>query len=169
MATYLDLDTTTGLPKRTVPVTISAGAGDAGKIIQLDSAGKIDVTVLPTGVGPAAFSATAGEALAARDFVYVSATGTILKADGTDPVKKAVGFVTGAVSNAAVGTVFYGDVVSGFTGLTPGASYFLSHTTTGAVVLAASLTTTAGRIVQLLGTAKSATELIVEIQIPTIL
>lgn len=163
MATYLDYDPATGLPKRTSPITISAGVGDANKFAQLDSSGRFDSSLMPAGIGAAQFTATAGEALAARDFVYVNAAGNILKADGTNPAKKAVGYVTAAVANAAVGTVLYGDVVAGFAGLTPGADYFLSHTVAGAVVLIGAVTTTSGRIVQQVGTAKSATELVVDI------
>lgn len=52
-------------------------------------------------------------------------------------------------------------------GLTPGEEYALSHTDPGGVVALSSATTTAGHIVQVLGTASSDMAMLVEIQEPT--
>ena len=47
----------------------SAGAGNAGDIVALDGSGKLDTTVLPTGIG-----ATISPALPAPDDVTVAST-----------------------------------------------------------------------------------------------
>jgi hypothetical protein len=51
--------------------TSSAGAGDAGKIVALDGAGRIDSTMMPTGIGADTASIPASEALAAGDMVNI--------------------------------------------------------------------------------------------------
>ena len=120
---------------------------------------------LPTGA--TGYTMTAGENLAAGDLIYVAAAGTVFKADANTAGKEAVGFVTGAISSAASGTVYFGPaVISGYTSLTPGAKQFLSATTTGAF----STTVPSGTsdLVQLVGWAKSATELFFIPQAPMI-
>lgn len=52
-------------------VATSAGAGDAGKVVKLDGAGKIDTTMMPTGVGADTQTITASEALSAGDLVNI--------------------------------------------------------------------------------------------------
>lgn len=141
----------------------SAGAGSAGDFIIAASDGKLDPTFLPNGIGADSVSATAGEALAAGDMVYISVTGTILKADATTPAKAARGYVLAAVLNAAAATVFFDETNSSLSALTPGATYYLSATA-GLVTLTPP--TTAGQIVQEVGFAISATALHVNIQEP---
>jgi len=51
--------------------TSSAGAGDSGKLVALDGAGKIDSTMMPTGIGADTASIPASEALAAGDFINI--------------------------------------------------------------------------------------------------
>jgi len=102
---------------------------------------------------------TAGEALSANDLIYVSASGTIMKADANTAAKAAVGFVPNAISNAASGTVIFHDGKITTTGLTLGAKYFLSNTTTGAFATYGSLTYGANDIQQCVGIAESTTVL----------
>jgi len=52
-------------------VNSSAGAGDAGKTVILDSGGRIDSTMMPTGVGADSKQITASEALSAGDLVNI--------------------------------------------------------------------------------------------------
>ncbi len=52
-------------------VTSSAGSGDTGKVVALDGSGKIDTTMMPTGVGADTASITASEALSAGDLVNI--------------------------------------------------------------------------------------------------
>ena len=136
--------------------TTSAGAGDAGEIVALDSSGKLDSTLMPAGFGSDSKSMTAGEALTAGDLVYINGSGNALKADANAIAKAAVGFVLASISNAASGTVYFEGTITGLSGLTPGARYFLSTTPGG-------ITTTAptgpADIVQQVGFALSATEL----------
>jgi len=139
----------------------SAGAGDAGEFIILAADGKLDATVLPNGVGADANTLVAGEALAAGDFVYVLAGGTVMKADATAFAKRAMGYVITSVLNAGNATVFYDDSNSALSALTPGTNYYLSATPGLATATAP---TTAGQFVQELGFASSATSLHVSIK-----
>jgi hypothetical protein len=70
------------------------------------------------------------------------------------------GLVPNAISNGASGTVVFNDgKISGFTGLTAGARYFLSNSTAGGIALYASLTYGANDIQQQVGVAESTTVL----------
>lgn len=148
---------TSGFAEEQASIDTSAGAGDAGKIIAANGSGKLDETFLPAGVGADSKTATAGEALSAGDLVYVTGTGTIMKADANTVTKKAIGFVQSAISNAASGTVYFDGTITGLSGLTPGADYFLSAATAGGIT--ATPPSGAGDIVQFVGVALSATEL----------
>lgn len=143
----------------------SAGVGDAGEFIIADSTGKLDVSFLPNGVGADAVTLVAGEALAAGDMVYITSGGVVMKADATAIGKAARGYVLTAVSNGANATVYFDESNSAVTGLTPGATYYLSAT---AGALTTTPPTTSGQIVQEIGFATSATNLHVNIQEPVI-
>jgi hypothetical protein len=141
----------------------SAGAGDAGDFVILGSGGKLDPSLMPNGVGADAVTVTAGEALNAGDFVYFSATGTALKADATSLAKGARGYTLAAVSNGSPATIYFDESNSALTGLTAGATYYLS-TTPGQII--ATAPATVGQIVQEVGFATSATNLHVNILTP---
>lgn len=103
---------------------------------------------------------TAGEAIGAGDLVYVSASGTVMKADANTVTKAAIGFAPSAISNGLSGTVIFHDgKITGLTGLTANAFYYLSNTTTGAFALHASLTYGNNDIQQKVGIAESTTVL----------
>lgn len=102
---------------------------------------------------------TAGEAIGAGDLVYVSASGTVMKADANTEAKAAVGFAPSAISNGASGTIIFNTGKLTTTGLTLGARYFLSNTTTGAFATYGSLTYGANDIQQCVGIAESTTVL----------
>ena len=151
----------------------SAGAGDAGKVVALNSAGQIDMTMLPTNIGPDVKLVIASENLAAGDMVNVYNDSGTLKARKADASQtnagyRAHGFVLSSVtangSNTA--SVYVEGIVTGLSGLTPGATYFLSGATAGAIT--ATAPTTAGHIAQEVGVALSATELAFEAQQPII-
>jgi hypothetical protein len=146
-------------------ITASAGAGSSGEVIVADANGRVDASFMPVGFGQDAITAVAAEALSAGDLVYFNASGAVLKADATAIAKQARGYVTSAVANAANATVFFDDSNTALTGLTPGATYYLS-VTSGAVTTTP--TTTSGQIVQEVGFASSATTLRVNIQEPII-
>jgi hypothetical protein len=153
---------TSGRLTSTQAVASSSGSGDAGKIIKTDAAGRIDLTLMPTGVGPDSKSLTASEAIAARDFVNVSATGQVRKADASND-RPAHGFAQSAIANAASGTVTFEGIITGFSGLTVGATYYLSDTVAGGIS-ATPPTAGAGKINQQIGVAISATEISFEPQ-----
>lgn len=140
----------------------SAGAGDAGEIVALDSSGKLDVTVLPTGVGPDVAVITASENLAAGDFVNIhDSTGAkVRKADNSND-RPAHGFVKDAVTSAASATVYFEGANDDQSGLTPGGRCYLG--TGGAVTQTAPTSGGGASISQYLGVAVSATEINVEL------
>jgi hypothetical protein len=148
-------------------ITTSAGAGDAGKIPGLDSAGKLDQSMMPTGIGPDTASITASEALAAGDYVNVwNSTGAkVRKADATVAGKEAHGFVLAAVSNGAQATVYFEGTNTSVTGQTAGVVYL--STTAGVGTNAAP--TGSGNVVQRIGMATSATAVNFQSQPPVTL
>jgi hypothetical protein len=152
-----------GKLKEVFAIQTSAGAADAGKIIALDSTGRVDPTMMPVGIGAEAITATATEALTAGNFVNVynnaGAIG-VRKADATTNAKPANGFVLIGVANAAVATVYLiSQTNTALTGLTAGAEYWLSTTPGGVITTAPAA---AGNLVQFLGFAASATSLVFE-------
>ncbi len=139
-------------------VKLSGDAATPGnsKYYGTDGGGTKGFYDLPTGSGE---TYTAGEAIGAGDLVYVSASGTVMKADANTPAKAAVGFAPSAISNAASGTIIFHDGKITTTGLTLGTLYYLSNTTTGAFATYASLTFATGDIQQKVGIAESTTVL----------
>lgn len=133
----------------------SAGAGDAGKIVALDAAGKLDTTLMPTGVGPQTASIVSSENLSAGDLVNVwddSGTPKVRKADATAVGKQADGFVLAGVTAPAAATVYFNGTLTGLAGMTGGARQYLS-TTPGART--ATAPSSAGNVVQYIGKAIS--------------
>jgi len=151
-----------GVIQRIVANVTSAGAADAGKLIQLNGSGKLDTTLLPAAalVGNEDYSLVASEALSAGDLINVfdnAGTPNIRKADATDATKPPMGFVVAAVSMGASGTARIGNgVIAGKTGLVIGSRYYLSAATPGGITTTAPSAT--GNVVYAVGRAKSATE-----------
>jgi hypothetical protein len=136
----------------------SAGAGDAGKIVQLDGTGRLDNSLLPPGIGADTAAIQASEALSAGDVVNVhdvSGAFRVRKADATTSGKEAHGFVLAAVLSGASATVYFEGSNTQVSGLTPGVR-FLS-TTPGMTTSTAP--SAAGNVVQTVGLAVSATVL----------
>lgn len=146
----------------------SAGAGDAGKIPALDAAGKLDTTMMPTGVAADVAVITASEALAAGDLVNVwNSTGAkVRKADASTSGKEAHGFVKAAVSNGAAATVYFEGTNDQVTGLTPGVQY-LSAATAG--LSTSTAPSSSGNVVQRVGVATAAAALNFEATPPIVL
>ena len=142
----------------------SAGAGDAGKIVALDNTGKLDTTVMPTGIGAQTQAMACSENLTAGDLVNIwndSGTRKVRRADCSNG-RRAHGFVLSGFSSGATATVYLDDTLTGLTGLTPGSVYYLS--TTGAAT--ATAPSTAGQISQEIGVAVSTTAISFEPQQP---
>ncbi len=156
MAKYLERNSTSGKFTEVSGLATSAGAGDAGKIPALDSAGRLDNSMMPVGIGADTASIAASENLAAGDFVNVhNSTGAkVRKADASTSGKEADGFVLAAVTSGNNATVYFEGTNTQVTGLTPG-PVFLSASSAGAATGTAP--STAGQVVQRLGVATSAT------------
>ena len=152
---------TNGTQQLVSAIQSSAGAGDANKVIATGSDGKLDTTLLPTGVGPDTVTIEASENLAAGDFVNIhDATGAkVRKADASN-TRPANGFVVASVTSGQNATVYLSGRNTELTGLTPGTRYYLSDTTAGAAT--ATAPTDSGDLVQYLGTADSTTSLVFE-------
>lgn len=174
--------------------TTSAGAGDSGKIpalnasgilddtivnatvtssankiVKLDGSGRLDVTVMPTGIGADTASILASETLAAGDLVNIynnASVANVRKADGSTSGKEAHGFVLSAVTSGQNATVYFEGTNTQLTGLTPGIQY-LSASTAGRTT--ATAPSGSGNVVQVVGLATSATAMNFEMELPIIL
>ena len=137
--------------------TTSTGVTDAGRVVALDSTGRLDPTVMPTGIGADTKAILASEALSAGDIVNVynnAGTPNVRKADATNG-RRAHGFVTASVANGANATVYFEGTITGKTGLAIENPVYLSAN--GATTQTAP--TTATHIVQEIGIAVSTTEI----------
>ena len=158
-AKYLTL--ISGIKSLVSSLDSSAGAGDAGKIVALDAAGKIANNMMPTGIGADSATLTASETLTAGDIINIwndAGTPSMRKADSATTGKEADGFVIAGVTAAATGDAILDGTISGLSALTIGAKYFIS--TSGGITTTAP--STVGHTIQYVGKAKSATELIFE-------
>ena len=165
---FLKHDTAGGFTETVA--TQAGGAGNENKVPALDAAGRLDATMMPTGIGADTASIVANGALSAGDFVNIydnAGTVTCRVADASALGTRAHGFVLSAVADAAMATVYFegennGAGVSGMVG----GDVFLSETAGKATATAP---TTSAAIVQKLGVAISATGINVEIGTPVLL
>lgn len=134
--------------------------GTANAIPAGDATGRLDLSWMPVGVGPEIIQAVASEALAIGAFVNIwnnAGVLTVRNADSTTNAKKAHGFVIAAVASAGTASIYtLSQTNTQLTGLTLGNEYYLG--TGGAVTLTPPSTT--GNLVQMVGTATSATAII---------
>jgi hypothetical protein len=164
---YVDL--VNGVLTQKPGLVASGGAGDANKLVSTGSDGLLDASIMPPGIGSTARTMTTSEALSAGDLINVhnSSGPKVRKADATTAGKEADGFVlTSAGSGASVTVYPTESVLSGLSGLTPGALQFLS-TTAGARTETAP--SGSGQVAQQVGKALSATEMVFRPQTPVIL
>lgn len=155
----LVLDPTAHLPAELTPNTTSAGAGDSGKLVALNSAGALDITLMPSGIGSATLTLTASESISAGALVNVSSSGQVRNANATDATKPAIGFVLASIASAASGTVYFnGSINSGATGLTAGSPVYLS--TSSGVATSTAPSATGNLVQQVSATAISTTEFV---------
>lgn len=161
MAASKFLQLVAGKIKEIAGVQTSAGAGDGGKIVALQDDGTLSPTMFPAGIGATTVSAPTSENLTAGNFVNLYNNGgtlTVRKADATTNTKPAHGFVLANSTSPASATVYMlGQKNTALSGMTIGADQYL-NTTAGGVT--ATPPSTAGNVVQRLGTALSATELV---------
>lgn len=138
---------------------VSAGAGDAGELVALDSGGKLDVSVLPTGVGPNVKVILASENIGAGKYVNIydnAGTPNVRLADNSNS-REAHGFLLDAVTSGNNATVYFEGTNDDVSGLTSGARQFLG--TAGGVVATPPTSGGGAQISQLVGVAISATEI----------
>ena len=142
----------------------SAGAGDAGKVVQLDSSGRLDSTMMPVGIGADTAVITSSEAIASGDWVNIwNSTGAkVRKADATVVGKEAHGFVLVGVGSAAAATVYFEGTNTAVSGQTPGVVFL--GTTAGLGV--ATAPSGSGNVVQRIGFATSATSVNFQSTVP---
>ncbi len=153
---------------REVEATATGGAGQASKIPALDLSGRLDPTMMPTGIGAETSAIEAFGALAAGDFVNVFNDGGIAKvrkADASTGVAPANGFVLAAYTTGQTATVYWSGLNNQVSGLTPG-MHFLSTTPGASNHVAPSAS---GNIVQRLGFAVSSTVINFQPQDPILL
>ena len=146
-------------------LAISSGTPDGSKIVMTSSNGRLDVTLMPIGIGAATQSMVASEALVSGDFVNIfDAAGVpnCRKADSTNS-RAANGFVTSAVASAASATVFLSGPNTARTALVSGSLYFLG--TAGNVSLTAP--SVVGNIIQEIGVAANPTCISFDFDTPT--
>lgn len=123
---------------------------------------KVAVGSLSAGATPG--TATTSQTLSATNLTYVKADGTLALADATAEGKEAISFVKTSYGSGVSAQHYFSGVISGFSGLTPGANYFMSRTP-GAVTSDVSAYTT-GNVIMKIGNAISATEIYFNPQIP---
>ena len=144
-------------------VSTTAGAIDASKLIRLASDGKLDPSVMPTGIGADVMTLTASENLAAGDFVNVwddTGVASVRKADASTAGKEADGFVLDSVASGQPASVYFEGRNTGLAALTIGTRYYLSASAAGAVT--ATPPSASGNVVQFLGRASGTTSIATE-------
>lgn len=136
-------------------VVTSAGAGNDGDIPALDATGRLDTSVMPVGIGADTAVIVTSEALAAGDFVNIwnSSGFKVRKADATVAGKEAHGFVLAAVTSGGNATVYMEGPNTQVSSQAAGKVYL--QTTAG--IGGATVPSTSGNIVQIIGVATSAT------------
>lgn len=146
----------------------SVGIGSAGKIVGLDASGKLDVTLLPVGVGPDVATLVTSENLSAGNYVNIynnAGTPTARKADASND-RPAHGFVKASSTSPASAVVYFEGPNDNLSSLTPGSRYYLGAA--GVPTLTVPVTPTAS-ILQFLGMAISATAINTDIDDETVL
>lgn len=152
-----------GKTKQKQATVKSTGAVDGGSILALDESGRLDPSVLPTGVGVQVDIIPASEALDSGDYVNIfddAGVAKVRKADNSNG-RYADGFVLTAVATSADASVYPLDGVnSAMTSLQAGKEYWLG--VAGDVIdtpLDESDVLNANKISQQIGKALSDTEL----------
>jgi hypothetical protein len=155
-----------GRTKEFAGIVTSAGAANDGDIPALDASGKLDITLMPAGIGQNTGTGVTSEALAVNDIVNIfdnAGTPNVRKADATVEGKEAVAFVKAAFASGATATYFMsGNVMTGLTGLVAGRRYL--GTVAGTSTATAPSAT--GNVSQKIGDALTATTILFEPEEP---
>ena len=161
MSKYLKL--VNGESSEAKSVSISTGASDADKLISTDTDGKINISLIPSGLGADNKSIIASEGLGNGDKINLWSDTGVLKMRKADAAtnKRADGFILASVTTGAAGLCFFSGINNQLTGLTIGADYYLSDSVPGGIT-ATPVTAADNKILQKVGRALSATELLFE-------
>jgi len=144
---------------------VSSGVANAGDVPALDSTGRLDITLMPDGIGADTKAMEATEDLAAGNYVNIFLSSGIQKARLADASndRPAHGYVKAAFLTGATATIYFEGANDDLSGLTIGARYYLQ--TAGAV---SSSPRTTG-LHQFVGIAISATEINTDIDDETVI
>ena len=137
---------------------ISAFTGNANEVVATDGSGLLDPSLFPPGIAAKTVSATAVGTITVGAFVEFfdnAGTPSVRLADDSLGIP-ANGFALVAIPDTTVGTVFLSGSNTAVTGLTAGEKYYLAAA--GGLDQSPNVTTN-GDVVQLIGTAISATEI----------
>ena len=107
----------------------SSGVSSSGEIIAANSDGRVDKTFIPEGFGCGVKLFTVSENLAAGDFVNIydnSGIPTARKADSTNYLKSADGFILSSVTYPGTATVYFEGENNQLSGLTIGVQWLSS-------------------------------------------
>lgn len=125
---FLTRDNSTGKVTEVRGTDASTGVGEAGDIVALGTDGKIDLSLLPTSIGPDVGIIETTEALSAGDYVNIyddAGVERVRLADSTNG-RDANGYVKDAFTTGAQAMVYFEGGNDALTGLTPGARYYLT-------------------------------------------
>ena len=139
-----------------IALDVSAGAGSAGSLVAISSTGRLDASMMPSGIGASTVAIVASEALSAGAYVNIwsnAGTPNARNADGSTTGKQADGFVLAAVAVGATATVYLAGLNTSVTAQSTGLVYLSATPGAGASVGNA----TAGQTFQQIGVATSAT------------
>lgn len=138
---------------------VSAGAGNAGDVVGLDSGGLLDISTMPAGVGADTVVLACSENVSAGDWLNVWDDSSVIKcrkADATAEGKRCHGFTLEAKTSGQNVTVYLSGTNNQISGLTGGTRYYLS-TTAGAET--ATAPSASGNVVQVIGIAVATTSI----------
>lgn len=148
-------------------VTTSSGAGDTGKVVALDGSGKIDNTMMPTGVGADTATITASEALSAGDLVNIhNSTGAKVRKADATTAGKEAHGFVLSSVSNGASATVYFEGSNTSVTSLTPGVYYLSTTAGGVTATAPS---SSGNVVQRVGFATSATALNFQSQVPIVL
>jgi hypothetical protein len=165
MSKYFGLDA--GVKKLISFLNVSTGVADAGKPIETNAQGKIDESLLPSGVGPDIKVLEASENVNAGEPVNIwddGGTWKVRKADTTSASKLAVGFVLESFTTGQQAKIYPEGINNQASGLVPGPVY-LAESAGGLIQGSVAIDAlSSGSHIQCLGYALSATEMSIEIE-----
>lgn len=149
-----------GRIKEIVATVSSSGVADDGKVVALGTDGRLDLSLMPVGLGADTKSIVASETLNAGDLVNIWNSGgfKVRKADATTAGKEANGFVLASVASSATALVYLEGTITGLSGISPTRMYL--STVAGAMTDIPP--TASGNVVQYLGNGVSSTEVTFE-------